>query len=610
MNRSRNFVLSVTAVVALLLGALGVPGPVGAGLPAGSLDPTFGSGGIRGDDFGANEVARGVVVQPDGRIVVAGTGCGGDILVARYSSAGAPDPSFSGDGWTCVDVGAGSPDEGEEVFLLGDGKLLVAGTSAGNFALVRLTADGSPDPTFDGDGRATYDFGANERLYDAALAPGGKVVLAGASEHPGCFGIGPGTEVDAALARVDVATGALDPGFGNGGRVLLENDQVFRARAVAVQPDGAVVVGGATASCSRAAIAYFVTRLTPTGQPDPTFSHPPFFLHPSTVTDVVVQVDGKVVAVVDSFVGPATSPERDDAFYVVRMTSTGTPDPAFDGDGLAVSFFGRFTTAAPSALVLEPDGKIVVGGSLTPSSGGPGDFALARFNADGTPDATTFGAGGKVVTDLGADDLLFALALQPDAKVVAAGTSGGNLALARYLVGAADSPPPPPCLGRLPATIVGTAGNDTLTGTPATDVIVGLGGDDTIDGLSGDDRICGGDGNDTVYGNEGADRVAGDAGNDRVLGGGGDDRLLGGDGDDLLRGDAGNDVLLGERGNDRLAGAGGDDTLQGNDGSDVLNGGRDVDVFNGGPEDDPPADTDTCEAVGPTETSSNCELFA
>jgi uncharacterized delta-60 repeat protein len=608
VSRSRKHVLGVAAAVALVLGGLAAL-PVAAGPTAGGLDPAFGSGGIRRDDFGSNEVARGVALQPDGRIVVAGTGCGADILVARYTSGGFPDPSFTGDGWTCVDVGAGSADQGEEVFVVGDGKLLVAGTSAGNFALVRLNADGSPDPTFDGDGRATYDFGANERLNDAALAPGGKVVLAGTSEHPGCFGIGPGTEVDAALARVDVATGALDPGFGNGGRVLLENDQVIRARAVVVQPDGAVVVGGDTATCSRVTIAYFLRRLTAAGQPDPTFSHPPFFLNPSTVTDLVLQPDGKVVAVVDSSQGPAVSPERDDAFYVVRTNPNGSPDPAFDGDGLAVALFGRFTTAAPSAVVLQLDGKIVVGGSSTPASGGPGNFALARFHANGSPDSTTFGAGGLVVTDLGADDLLFALTLQPDTKVVAAGTSGGNLALARYLLGTADAPPPPACLGRLPATIVGTSGSDTLTGTPGTDVIVGLGGDDTIDGLGGDDRICGGDGNDVLIGGDGKDRVGGEGGNDRVLGAGDDDRVLGGDGGDFLRGDAGNDTLLGESGDDRLLGAGGNDTLQGNDGSDTLNGGRDVDVVNGGPEDDPPADVDTCEAViGTGEVFSNCEV--
>ena len=183
--------LGAVAVVALVFGVLAGPAPVAAGLPAGSLDPTFGNGGIRRDDFGSTEVARGVAVQPDGRVVVTGTGCGGDILVARYTSAGAPDLSFSGDGWTCVDVGVGSADQGEEVFVLGDGRLLVAGTSAGNLALVRLNPDGSPDLTFDGDGRATYDFGATERLNDAALAPGGKVVLASRANTPAAPGSAP-----------------------------------------------------------------------------------------------------------------------------------------------------------------------------------------------------------------------------------------------------------------------------------------------------------------------------------------------------------------------------------------------------------------------------------
>jgi uncharacterized delta-60 repeat protein len=549
MNRSRKSALGVT-VVALLLGVLAAPAPVAAGLTAGSLDATFGTGGIRRDDFGSTEVARGLAVQPDGRIVVAGTGCGADILVARYTSAGVSDPGFSGDGWTCVDVGAGSADQGEEVFVLGDGKLLVAGTSAGNFALVRLNPDGSPDPTFDGDGRATYDFGANEQLTDATLAPDGKVVLAGTSEHPGCANIGPGTEVDTALARVNVADGSLDPSFGSGGRVLVENGQVHRTRAVAVQRDGAVVIGGSIASCSRVSIFYFLMRLTPTGQPVPAFSpHPQ--ISTTSVNDIVIQGDGKIVAAIDSFVGPATSPERNDAFYVLRLNPDGSHDNTFDGDGIAVVLFGEGTNATANAVVVQPDGKILVGGSLTPSQGGPGDFALARFNPDGSLDAT-FGAGGRVITDLGGNDSLLALALQPDSKLVAAGTSDGNVALARYLLGSAAPPPGPFCLGET-TTIVGTPGNDLLVGTPGNDVIVALGGDDSVDGGGGNDRVCGG------------------AGNDRISGGAGDDHLLGGDGSDSLAGGPGDDVL------------------------------------DGGPDDAPPADTDRCAGGGGRAVFSNCE---
>lgn len=570
-NRARS--LGGAVVVTLVL-ALLTPAAVVAGEGAGSLDPTFGTGGVREDDFGSTEAARGVAVQPDGRIVVAGTGCGGDVLVARYTSTGLPDPSFSGDGWTCVDVGTGSADQGEEIFVLAAGKLLVAGTSAGDFALVRLNPDGSPDPTFDGDGRATYDFGAAEQLNDAALAPGGKVVLAGTSERPGCLPLGPSTAVDTALARVDVASGGLDPGFGNGGRVLLQNGEVLRTRALAVQPDGAVVFGGNTASCTRVTVLHFVRRLTGGGQPDPTFSPPPplFDLGPTTVRDIVLQADGKLVAVIDSFAGPGRLPARNDAFYVQRLNPDGTPDTTFDGDGLAVVLFGEGLDATATAAVVQPDGKIVVGGALGPASGGPRDFALARLDADGSPDAA-FGNGGTVVTDLGGDDVVLALALQPDARLVAAGASEGNVALARYLLAAGAPSPAGTCLGHA-ATIAGTPGNDALVGTPGADVIVGLGGRDAIDGRGGDDRICGGDGDDAITSGEGNDRVAG------------------------------------EGGNDRITGAAGDDVLLGNDGSDALSGGRGNDVLDGGPEDSPPPDTDACNGGGETDVFANCERVA
>ncbi len=176
----------LAALVALTAALVVAAGLAQAQTSAGSLDPTFDHDGVRVDDFGFEETARGIAVQPDGRIVVVGTGCGGDILVARYTAVGALDPTFAGGGWLCVDVSAGSPDRGEEIFVLGDGRLLVAGTSGGDFALIRLTAEGRLDPGFDGDGKATYDFGGADALGDAALAPDGRVVLVGWRERPGC----------------------------------------------------------------------------------------------------------------------------------------------------------------------------------------------------------------------------------------------------------------------------------------------------------------------------------------------------------------------------------------------------------------------------------------
>ena len=115
-------------------------------------------------------------------------------------------------------------------------------------------------------------------------------------------------------------------------------------------------------------------------------------------------------------------------------------------------------------------------------------------------------------------------------------------------------PPPPPVpavsCGGVQATIVGTAGNDTLNGTEGPDVIAGLGGNDTVDGRGGNDVLCGGPNNDVIKG------------------GGGRDRLLGQGGRDNLQGHAGRDTLDGGSGNDRLNGGSSTDTCRGGSGRD------------------------------------------
>ena len=412
------------ALVATLMTV--VVGPASAA--DGDLDPSFSGDGRVVSDFGADERAEGVAVQPDGRVVVAGTGCGGDFLVARYDAAGAPDTTFDGDGRVCVDVGAGSADRGVDVLVLPDGRLVVAGTSAGNFALVRLTAAGAVDQTFGAGGRATFDFGGAEELRDAALAPDGGIVMVGETPTVGCVGLPgptPGQSVGIAVARA-LPNGAPDPAFAGDGTVVLSSPNlVQRGLAVAVQPDGRVVVGGRTASCSRVAIDPLVLRLTAGGQPDPTFTASfPFVGVPASVADLAIQPDGKIVAAVDTFVGPATAPERNDALTVVRFNPDGSPDAGFGNGGAATALFGAGVDATATSVVLQGD-KITVGGSAA------GNFALARFNSNGTPD-TSFAAGGMVVTDFGGTDTLHALAVQPDGKLVAAGQTGTDVALARY----------------------------------------------------------------------------------------------------------------------------------------------------------------------------------
>lgn len=422
---------AVAATVAAAVVAF--TGPVRAA--AGDLDPTFHGDGKVVTDFGFADRAAGVAVQPDGRILITGTSCNGDILVARYTTNGALDPSFSGDGWLCVDVAGGSSDSGEEVFVLGDGRILVAGSSGGDFALVRLNADGTLDPTFGNGGRATYDLGGVEVLHDADVAPDGKIVLTGETTGPGCptAPVSPGVTSGVAVARI-LPSGALDPTFGDGGRVVrIDPNQVQRGFAVAVQADGRPVVGGRTASCSRVSIHYLDFRLTTTGLPDGTFA-PAVALNengPTSVADIAIQPDGRILLLIDTFVGPATSPARDDAFSVIRSNPDGSVDPTFGTGGVATALFGAGRNATPAALAFRAD-KILAAGSVD------GDFALARFNPDGTLDQS-FDGDGLVVTNFGGDDGASAVAIQSDGKSVAAGHTGDDVALARY--GAATSPP-------------------------------------------------------------------------------------------------------------------------------------------------------------------------
>ena len=158
---------------------------------------------------------------------------------------------------------------------------------------------------------------------------------------------------------------------------------------------------------------------------------------------------------------------------------------------------------------------------------------------------------------------------------------GDNIASAQYSV-----PAEAPLCNGLPATLIGTDGDDDLTGTSDDDVIVGLGGKDLILGLAGNDVICAGPGNDTVRGGSGKDWISGGAGRDKLQGNGGrdvirgdtgNDTIFGGSSADKLFGGANNDKLFGQNGNDKLR-CGGDDSGNGGDGQDTTDGTCEVEV--------------------------------
>jgi uncharacterized delta-60 repeat protein len=408
-------------------------------LSASALDPGFGTGGKVTTNFqGRNTSAAQAlaVVQADGKMVVVGHTFAGseDFALARYNADGNLDTAFGTGGRVTTDFG-GNDDQANAVALQSDGKIVVAGFSNGptagpDFALARYNADGSLDTTFGSGGRVTTDF-SNDADYASAVTvqADGKIVAAG-------YSYGGATGYDFALARYN-ADGSLDATFDGDGKVTTDfaaGDDV--ANAVALLADGKILVAGSSDGTS-----FAVTRYNIDGTLDATFGGggkvTTDFSSTSDAQCMAVQSDGQIVVAGTTSAGYSTGYD----FALVRYTSIGGLDTGFDGDGIVTTHFGSDDNAGTDSaygVAVQSDGKIVVAGS-TESSDTGSDFALARYNPDGTLDAG-FGSGGRVATDFGSSgqDGATAVALQADGKVLAAGCSStadfvlGDFAVARY----------------------------------------------------------------------------------------------------------------------------------------------------------------------------------
>ena len=210
----------------------------------GSLDPTFGGDGIvLTDPTPTFDDASAVGVEPDGQIVVAGQAGFERFVMLAYEPDGSLDPTFGGDGMVFTDLSP-KTDTPFGLAIQGDGKILVAGADRygspnSRFALVRYERDGSLDPTFRGDGTVITNFTPySDVAYRVAIDPDGKIVLAGQA--------GDGGEAPRFAAVRYLANGRLDPAFGGDGKVSTDLTPRFSSAAygVAVQADGSVVCSG------------------------------------------------------------------------------------------------------------------------------------------------------------------------------------------------------------------------------------------------------------------------------------------------------------------------------------------------------------------------------
>ena len=399
---------------------------------SGALDSSFSGNGKLSTGFGGREVARAVAIQPNGRVVVAGSRDDNDeageqdFALARYTTAGALDDTLAGDGTTTTDIFG--DDAGFDLALQTDGKIVVAGRTVWNsegvlvegFAVARYTTAGAPDPSFSGDGETAtaIRYRTSDEARGVALQADGKIVAAGSS----------GTQF--ALARY-ATDGDLDPAFDDDGKVatLAPALSVDRANAVARGPDGSVVVAGSS-NADDGDGSLVLARYLPGGALDPSFGSGGVALVEgfSGATDVAIQAGGAIV--VAGIYQPTFSHSD---FGVIRLNPDGSPDTEFGSASTDINS-GSFDYA--SSVVAQPDGRVVVAGSTRKA--GEDDFALVRYTTTGALD-TTFGGDGIVTTDIspGFGDAVAGLALQPNGRLVAGGNTGDDFAVVRYQPGGA-----------------------------------------------------------------------------------------------------------------------------------------------------------------------------
>jgi uncharacterized delta-60 repeat protein len=273
------------------------------------------------------------------------------------------------------------------------------------------------DGTADDGGRQTTDFGADpdylahnsDRAQAAVFQPDGKLLVAGSTQpYTG--------QASAALVRY-TAAGALDPSFDADGRLTLTTIP-NGAIDIAVQPDGKIVIAGRN---------FEVARLKADGSPDTSFNgtgYAQISIDGGYSLGMALQSDGKIVVAGSSNNKPYT-------FILARFTAAGMPDTSFGLDGIVRTGVGF--GAAATDVAIQPDGKLVaVGGTIVSQI--DANFALMRYNADGSLDAS-FDGDGRLTTDFGSADEAFSVAIQSDGAIVAAGISSHNgPAFARYRV--------------------------------------------------------------------------------------------------------------------------------------------------------------------------------
>ena len=425
-SRSVRLAISQLLLVSSLLVAAMVPTTAAAAGSNGVLDLTFNTTGIVSTPIGTGvDSAQAVAVQADGKVVAAGyaTSATEDFAVARYTAAGVLDTTFNTDGKLTITFGTGD-ERASAIAIQADGKIVVAGTSfigsTDQFAVARFTTAGALDTTFNGDGKLTIPvLSGNNRAYAMAIQTDGRILVAGTADNSANY--------QTAVVRLTTA-GVLDTTFSGDGRVVnqISATAYDEAASIAIQTDGKIVLGG---SAYVAGYDFAVSRYTTAGALDTTFSTNGWMTTGVGTADdlsygIDLQVDGKIVVAGDATsansdfgvirvttagaldttfsgdgkqlvtfgtgldIARAINVQADGtivvsgesligsfvAFATARLTTVGALDTTFSGDGKVTTSIGASDDSA-YAQAIQTDGKIVLAGNSS------GNFGLLRYGS-------------------------------------------------------------------------------------------------------------------------------------------------------------------------------------------------------------------------------------
>ncbi|MHA2219539.1 MAG: DUF4215 domain-containing protein [Candidatus Hodarchaeales archaeon] len=314
-----------------------------------------------------------------------------------------------------VTYDSGGHDYAGGVAIQNDGKIIIAGSSV-NALLLRYNTDGTLDSTFGSGGVVTYSGGRFFAL-TVAVQDDGKIVVGGSDSFD-----------DLLLLRYN-SNGTLDDTFGSSGVVTYDMGLWdSRAKSIAMQADGKIVVGGEYFSDI---ISFLILRYDTDGTLDNTFGTGGrvFVYDSEELSDLAIQSDGKII-VTGSSTGEENTPR---GVIVVRLNSDGTPDSSF-GTGGQVIYDGGLTEFG-QGLVLQNDGKIIIVGYSLNSSReifGYYEILLLRYNNNGTLD-NSFGTGGVAIYDLTPfDDFALSVNIDITERIIVLGKSGNNMFITRF----------------------------------------------------------------------------------------------------------------------------------------------------------------------------------